>query len=395
MSKISIVSIFCLILILLLVSCSSNFSNKEILTLTTDTTNPTDADEPSGTPDGSSGLVTQENGSNKMTEKSEALINYRDIPGVYLGTFHGTSSSSLSLFEKIGKSIAISATYLSFPTGFNSGFLTANASVGRISLLTLEYQPGAGPNMQGYEGKILEAIPDGVFDDHLIKWAEGVRKFGKPVFLRFGHEMNGDWYPWSGVKNGGGKLDGYGSPEIPDGPERYVNAFRYMHDLFSEHGAENVLWVWCPNAPFEVMEHSLGPWNNVASYYPGDDYVDWLCFDGYNWGGSAFGQQFNAQWQSFEDIFGSSYAELQTINTDKPILIGEFASTEDGGDKSVWIRDAFNAIRYDFPQIRGLVWFHIAKETDWRINSSDEALNAFSEAVADDYWLSEYPGMNQ
>ena len=84
---------------------------------------------------------------------------------------------------------------------------------------------------------------------------------------------------------------------------------------------------------------------------------------------------------------------MQAINPDKPILIGEFASTEDGGDKSAWIREAFKVIRNDFPQIRGLVWFHIAKETDWRINSSDEALNAYSEAVADDYWLSEYPGM--
>jgi len=328
-----------------------------------------------------------------VEEESKEPPAYLEIPGVYLGTFHGTSSSSLALFEKIGKDVAISAAYLNFSSAFNNGFLKSNAYVGRISFLTWEFSPGSNPKVADYEGRVLEAIIDGIYDDHLIEWASGMREFGKPVFLRFGHEMNGDWYSWSGIKNGGGTLDGYGSPDLADGPERYVDAFRHVHDVFVENGADNVLWVWCPNAPFEDMENALGAWNNPAAYYPGDDYVDWLGFDGYNWGSSAYGQQFDAQWRSFDEIFAKSYAELQAINNEKPIIIGEFSSTEDGGDKAAWIRDAFNSIQNKFPQIRGLIWFHIAKETDWRINSSEEALAVYREAVADDYWLSEYPGM--
>jgi len=318
---------------------------------------------------------------------------YTQIPGIYLGSFHGTKSSSVSLFEKIGKGVAISAAYLNWSSGFNNGFLQANASVGRISFLTWEFTPGSSRKLADYEGRVLEGIIDGLYDPYLNSWAEGMKKFGKPVFLRFGHEMNGDWYPWSGVKNGGGTVDGYGSPELADGPERYVDAYRYVHDTFTNAGADNVLWVWCPNAPFEVMEEALGSWNTAAAYYPGDDYVDWLCFDGYNWGASSFGQQFNARWTSFDEIFGSSYAELQAINADKPIIIGEFASTEEGGDKAAWIKDAFSSISLKYPQIRALIWFHISKETDWRINSTDESLNAYREAVADDQWLSEWPGM--
>jgi beta-mannanase len=328
-----------------------------------------------------------------VEENSAALPAYTAIPGVYLGTFHGVKSSSLALFEKIGKDVAISAAYSNFSSAFPNGFVQGNAYVGRISFLTWEFMPGSSARLEDYEGRILEAIIDGHYDEYFASWAEGVKAFGKPVFLRFGHEMNRDWYPWSGVKNGGGELEGYGSPELADGPERFVDAFRYIHDTFTEKGAENVLWVWCPNAPFEVMERSLGNWNQAAAYYPGDAYVDWLCFDGYNWGSSAFGQQFNAQWLSFDEIFASSYAELQAINPDKPIIIGEFASTEEGGDKAAWIVDAFDSIQNDFPQIRALIWFHIAKETDWRINSSDAALQAYRQAVADDYWLSEYPGM--
>lgn len=318
---------------------------------------------------------------------------YAEIPGVYLGTFYGAQSPSVLLYEKTGKGVAVSATYLNFSSAFPNGFVLGNAAVGRISFLTWEFSPGSSQKLEGYEGRILEGIIDGLYDDYLTSWADGLRTFGKPVFLRFGHEMNGDWYPWSGVKNGGGETSGYGSPDLADGPERYVDAFRYIHDTFTEQGAENVLWVWCPNAPFEAMEQSLGSWNNAAAYYPGDAYVDWLCFDGYNWGDPAFGQQFDAQWQSFDQIFASSYAELQAINAVKPIIIGEFSSTEEGGDKAAWIQEAFHAIRHDFPQIRALIWFHIAKETDWRINSSEEALQAYRQAVADDYWLETYPGM--
>jgi beta-mannanase len=324
-------------------------------------------------------------------EATSTPAPYAQIPGVYLGTYHGTKSSSVDLFEKTGKGVAISAAYLNWSSGFNSGFLSANAYVGRISFLTWEFMPGASKKIQDYEGRNLEAITDGLYDDYLDSWAQGMSSFGRPVFLRFGHEMNGDWYPWSGVKNGGGSLDGYGSADLPDGPERYVAAYRYIHDHFTQAGAQNVLWVWCPNAPFEAMEQALGPWNRPAAYYPGDDYVDWMCFDGYNWGSSAYGQNFNARWASFDDIFASSYQELQEISAAKPILIGEFASTEDGGSKPDWIRDAYHAICTRYPQIRAVIWFHIAKETDWRINSSEAALAAYREAVDDDCFLETWP----
>jgi beta-mannanase len=283
--------------------------------------------------------------------------------------------------------VAISALYLSWNKGFNPGMYNANARIGRISFITWEYmQWQAGP-MQGYEDLPLQAILDGRHDPYLLDWAEGVRDFDLPIFIRWGHEMNGDWYPWSGIFNGAGTLDGFGDPGKADGPERFVAAYQYIHDLFESAGAENVLWVWCPNAPFSVMESVYSPWNTASAYYPGDEYVDWLCFDGYNWGTSAFGQSFNSTWASFDEIFAESYRELQALNPDKPIIIGEFASTEDGGDKAAWITDAFESVKSDYPQIRALIWFHIAKETDWRINSSPEAFAAFQRAVSGPYWL--------
>jgi len=319
----------------------------------------------------------------------EPTPEYEAIPGAYLGIFYGARTPSLDLFESIGKQPAIRMFYLGWGAHFSPGLYNTYAGMGQITMVTWEYMLRPAGDLEPYEGRLLEAIVDGVHDDHIRMWAEQVRDFGKPVLLRWGHEMNGDWYPWSGALNGGGATDGFGDPDLADGPERFVAAYRHIHDIFDQEGADNVLWLWCPNVPFE----GLGDWNQIPNYYPGDAYVDWLCIDGYNWGTCGFGASFNSQWQSFDEVFGPGYAELQAINDSKPMIIGEYASTEVGGDKAAWITDAYERIREDYPQIRAVVWFHISKETDWRINSSPESLEAFKQAIAGDYWLEEWPGM--
>ena len=81
------------------------------------------------------------------------------------------------------------------------------------------------------------------------------------------------------------------------------------------------------------------------------------------------------------------------VSAGKPMLIGEFASSEAGGDKGAWIRDAFQQIRERYTQIRAIVWFDINKETDWRINSSPGSLAAFKDAVSGAGWLEGWPGI--
>jgi len=42
-----------------------------------------------------------------------------------------------------------------------------------------------------------------------------------------------------------------------------------------------------------------------------------------------------------------------------------------------------------FPRVKAITWFHINKETDWRINSTGNALSGYQSAVSDPYYLSE------
>ena len=217
-------------------------------------------------------------------------------------------------------------------------------------------QRGALPLMDmSSKSASLQDVAAGVFDSSIRAWATAVRAWGKPMFLRWNWEMNGTWFPW-------------GAQSVAN-PAVFVDSWRRVHDVVAAAGAD-VTWVWCPN-----VEPASGV--SLAQLYPGDDYVDWTCLDGYNWG---------TPWQSFRDIFAGSYDELLRVAPAKPIMIAETGSVEVGGSKSAWISDMFASLP-QLPAIRALVWFNwrILERNawqEWPVESSSSALQAFRQGVA-------------
>jgi hypothetical protein len=121
------------------------------------------------------------------------------------------------------------------------------------------------------------------------------------------------------------------------------------------------------------------PWNDWTKAYPGDDYVDWVGFDGYNWGKA----QSWSNWQVFKYLFREQMRRARKLWPTKPIMIAEFASTEQGGDKAAWIKEIPGYLKTSMRDIDALVWFDLKKETDWRINSSEKSLAAFKAIMKD------------
>ena len=211
----------------------------------------------------------------------------------------------------------------------------------------------------------LDGIIAGQFDDIFHARAQGAKALGTDIFLRFGHEMNGNWYPWSGAMNGGAN----------GGPQKYIAAYRHVHDLFVQDGATNVVWIWCPL----VADVPAEAWNHWTNYYPGDAYVDWVGLDAYNWGTSSS----CCVWQSFGTLITALYDDYAGK---KPLMLPETSSAELGGDKAAWI-DAMHAdLKSTFTAIKAVVWFDINKETDWRIASSPGALSAYRNLALDPYF---------
>lgn len=204
----------------------------------------------------------------------------------------------------------------------------------------------------------LRAIASGRYDRYISNFAKALKPFARKIFLRPMHEMNGFWYPWCGTVNS-------------NEPGSYQTAWHHIFKIFQGEGT-SVRWVWSPYA----SSYPDTPANRLEEYYPGDDYVDWLAMDGYNWGTTREW----SQWQEFHDLFSPAYASLTALSP-HPLMIAETASAEPGGDKARWIREAFHSLHTHFQRVRIVVWFDIDKECDWRITSSRKSLKAFKESM--------------
>jgi hypothetical protein len=204
----------------------------------------------------------------------------------------------------------------------------------------------------------LSNVINGSLDPYIRKFAESAKEWGHPFFIRFDWEMNGFWFPWSEGVNGNKKGE-------------YVAAWRHVHDIFTSVGATNATWVWCPNVDFT---RKLIPLNKV---YPGNNYVDWTCLDGFNWGKRTD----SAGWQTFNQVFHETYKRVLKIAPNKPMLLGEVASNEIGGSKPAWIKNMLREVpRYR--KLRGLIWFDVKdRNTHWPLESSKKAANAFAKGI--------------
>src|SRR6202042_3645445 len=99
-------------------------------------------------------------------------------------------------------------------------------------------------------------------DDTLInQFAQELAALKAPVFLRWYFEPN---FP--------GSIN-YKDCIGAGGPTGYQDAFRYIRDKFISAGATNVAFVW--------SLAMSGDQTDLASYYPGSAYVDWIAADGY------------------------------------------------------------------------------------------------------------------
>ena len=241
------------------------------------------------------------------------------------------------------------------PFYFPRASLDTISAAGAIPVLTWEPWVFSGTNPT-----VIPAarILDGHYDAYITSFAKAAHDFGQPLWIRFGHEMNTERYHW------GVAADAYG----PEAPFLYRDLFRHVVDIFRAQGAANVRWVFCPNAEsVPSPDHPpVAAWNRASRYYPGDDYVDVLGMDGYNWGSTVDDPavSWRSRWQSFDEIFTPLHAELQQLAPTKPIVVFETASATEGGDKEAWITAAFHTA--SIWRLVAVCWFEANKETDWR-----------------------------
>lgn len=231
----------------------------------------------------------------------------------------------------------------------------------------------------------LDRILAGENDAYIDTWVKGAKAFGKPLLVAWGIEMNGTWFPWSGYFYGAGtQIPGAPSGQF-QGPELYKKAYRYVVDRARAQGADNIQWVFHANNSCNPDE----PWNQIARYYPGPGYVDWI-------GLSAYGQQYPQQgWLGYDQTFPQGYREIVALAPDKPFILAEWGVGEfpKDGSKGAWLTEAFNRFETEMPQLKAAVFWHERwqnadlRYSNLRVHSSEESLQAYRAGVQRPFWL--------
>jgi hypothetical protein len=116
------------------------------------------------------------------------------------------------------------------------------------STLGVQAQARPQPGMRNVD------IARGVQDRYVTRFARSLARFPGEVYLRYAHEMNGYWYPWS------------------RDARAYRWAWRRVVRLVRLAGARNVRFVWSANAN---LYEPLSTWRaGLRRYWPGRRYVD-------------------------------------------------------------------------------------------------------------------------
>ncbi|WP_327317183.1 glycosyl hydrolase [Streptomyces sp. NBC_01235] len=234
--------------------------------------------------------------------------------GAWFGAFVPHSKGNLAekvhdYEEKVGRKLDIVYTYhdmsLAQGTSLEGQLLTTEeqrvAADGHLLLLSWESKWWGGTKAQQPTWK---QMADGDLDASVIDvQAERVKQYGRStgqkIFLSFDLEMD-TRTPANGT------------------PEDYVRAYRHIHDRFRKLGVTNVVWTWITTG---YLPHA----ELIKRMYPGDDYVDWVAYNQYN-----YYRCHKANWLSFAQTQRATHDWIRkNISDDKPLMLSEFGTAND------------------------------------------------------------------
>ncbi len=277
-----------------------------------------------------------------------------------------TPLKPLQTFQtKIGRTVAATRDFLSwdspFPTSFETG-LTAQGTTIMLSVSTTRLN-----KTQISFGDVAAAQPgDQVYAD-MVSWADRVRDYGVPMYVTFQHEPEA-----AANKNKGTQA-------------QYIAAWRNWVSVFRAEGATNARFIFITTAfgyQVKPSDHRYAP-----AWYPGDDVVDAIAVDTYNW--FTCRASVKNPWNSLAALIAGQKA-FGALHPDKPLWVTEYATVEDPaqpGRRAQWLSDAQDLFKQPgYEQYVGLLYFDLNKQCDWRVENDTPSLTAMQSMAFDPFY---------
>lgn len=309
--------------------------------------------------------------------QNKHIVNYL---GIFAPKFDDGISSLKNVREisnQIDEKFDIISLYLAWNKNAESSFPKSllDSVYRQQSIPMITWEPWMNSFPQDYiSGKhVFELIEEGYFDSYIENFAEKLKNLQRPVFLRFAHEFDNPFYPWYESGN--------------DAPVKFKKAWIHTYEVFKNIGATNVIWIW-------------NPWksNNIAAFYPGEEYVDWIGVNVLNYG--KLNQ--DGKWHDFEELYKPFHDELKNLPS-TPVIISEFGSLKEELKQDEWLNKAFISIKNEFKEIISIIYFNskvdnnwpeeiqMNKNLDWTIAKNQLIKNSFTSKEVPDYVFNQLP----
>jgi len=240
----------------------------------------------------------------------------------------------LGLEKWVSRTDDTEMTYTNWVDSFTNEWFTTLVNVWNDNRTApiVSWQPIIGWDSSKAPLDVCSRISNGEYDTYIKDWITHFDQFlrgldgiwdtadDRSAYMRLGHEMNGNWYPWSPAHDGSSAK-----------PADYVNMWKHVRTMFVDGGlpSSRLPFMFCPNG------NDVGQYK-MEEFWPGDQYVDMIAVDGYNWGTTKTW----SHWQTPQEVFNDMIGRLRKLSS-KPLAVAEFGCDRLGGNKSQWIIDTF------------------------------------------------------
>lgn len=274
-----------------------------------------------------------------------------------------------ALESTIGRPLEVVRVFETWSDQFPDSYHNFLKAGGRTLILSIKPNSSRGRVMWP---SIANAAPGSTVDNEIRSWARRIRDFQAPIYVTLHHE------PESTSNNA------YGTSND------FIAAWRHWVDVFREEGATNVKFMWIMT-DYSYMVSSSDR-RHAPKWYPGDDYIDAMAIDAYNWHVCRPNQD-NA-WKTLAQII-EPFRAFGAQHPSEDLWLAEWGTWEDpqvANRKAGWIDQARELFKQpNYAQFKGISYFNAdAINPDfpnclWYVSTSTSATASFR-TMAQDPW---------
>jgi hypothetical protein len=290
--------------------------------------------------------------------------------GARVGPRPGESElAALSQFPPlVGRQPSVVRVFRTWEASWPDSYSDALVANGQLPMLSIKPIRNNGTRVRWAD---LAAAPTGSqIDLELRSWAQRVGSYPGPIYVAFNHEPEAV----SNLSTGNAT--------------EFIAAWRHFVEVFRDEGATNVKFIWI------MTDYSFwinsGDRRHAPKWYPGDEWVDAVGADAYNWFTCRGASE---PWRTLESV-ADPLRRFALLHPDEEAWLPEFGSVEDPNDpqrKAQWLVEARELFkRPGWEQFKGVSYFHFPSSPsfncNWYVDSSQAALNAYRAMGADPFY---------